>query len=103
MDSQSRNDLFHPCDETTSPQLQQLNCPPYRNVKDIDLNIYNRWGNLVFHTTDRDINWDGTEQKSGNRCPDGTYYYTCKVNFYRLQGVETVELHGVVEIISSVK
>jgi gliding motility-associated-like protein len=97
------NDLFHPCDQTTDAQLQQLNCPPYRNVKDIDLNVYNRWGTLVFHTTDRDINWDGKEEKSGNPCPDGTYYYTCRVNFYRLQGVESVDLHGTVEIIGSSK
>ena len=97
------NDFFHPCDVTTSQDLQQTNCPPYRNVKDIDLNIYNRWGTLVFHTTDKDINWDGKDQKSGNPCSDGVYYYTCKVNFYRLNGVETADLHGTIELIGSLK
>ncbi|MFM7728941.1 MAG: gliding motility-associated C-terminal domain-containing protein, partial [Flavobacteriales bacterium] len=93
------NDVFHPCDETTASELQQINCPPYRNVRDVDMRIFNRWGRLVFSTTDRDINWDGTEMQSGNKCADGTYYYTCKVNFFRLQGVETVELHGTVLLI----
>lgn len=93
------NDLFHPCDSTTSPELQETNCPPYRNVKDIDLKIFNRWGVLVFETTDRDVNWDGTELQSGAECPDGVYFYTCKVNFYRLNGTEPVELNGYVHLL----
>jgi gliding motility-associated-like protein len=97
------NDLFHPCDSTTSQELQQTNCPPYRNVKDIELFIFNRWGKQVFTTTDRDINWDGKDQESGAMCSDGVYYYTCKVNFYRLQGVETIDLHGTVQLLSGVK
>jgi gliding motility-associated-like protein len=97
------NDLFHPCDSTTELALQQLNCPPYRNVKDIDLHIYNRWGRQVFHTTDRDINWDGKDEKTGLLCSDGVYYYTCEVNFYRLDGVETEKLHGTVQLMGSSK
>lgn len=97
------NDLFHPCDSTTALDLQLTNCPPYRNVKDIDLIIYNRWGKQVFATTDRDINWDGTDQSTGQLCSDGVYYYTCTVNFYRLQGVEAVELHGTVQLLSGLK
>jgi gliding motility-associated-like protein len=97
------NDLLHPCDSTTALDLQLTNCPPYRNVKDIELIVFNRWGKQVFSTTDRDINWDGLDQQSGILCSDGVYYYTCKVNFYRLQGVETVELHGKVQLISGLK
>ncbi len=93
------NDLFHPCDSTTTQELQQVNCPPYRNVKDIDLHIFNRWGTEVFSTTDRDINWDGIDMNSGKKCSDGVYYYTCLVNFFRLEGVETVELHGTIQLI----
>ncbi len=95
------NDLFHPCDETTSQQLQETNCPPYKNVKDILIKIYNRWGTLVFESTDRDINWDGTERESGKECTDGVYYYTCLVNFYRVDGVEPVQLKGYVHLLRS--
>ncbi len=93
------NDLFHPCDQTTSEDLQKKNCPPYKNVKDVVMKIFNRWGNLVFETTDKDILWDGKNKDSGNDCPDGVYYYVCKVNFYRLNGTETQELHGHVQLL----
>ncbi|HNQ61352.1 MAG TPA: gliding motility-associated C-terminal domain-containing protein, partial [Bacteroidia bacterium] len=96
-----RNDLFHPCDETTAQALQEKNCPAYKNVKDIAIKIYNRWGTLVFETTDKDINWDGREQKSGKECPEGVYYYTCIVNFYRVGGVEPFELKGYVHLLRS--
>jgi gliding motility-associated-like protein len=92
------NDLFHPCDSTTEASMQQLNCPPYRNVKDIDLHIYNRWGRQVFHTDDRDINWDGKDESSGQVCSDGIYYYTCEVRFFTLNGIETAKLHGTLQI-----
>lgn len=95
------NDLFHPCDHTTSQQLQETNCPPYKNVKDIDIKIYNRWGTLVFETTDRDVNWDGKDINSGKDCSEGVYYYTCLVNFYRVRGVEPIQLKGYVHLIRS--
>ncbi len=93
------NDLFHPCDLTTDPDFQKKNCPPYKNVKDIDIKIFNRWGNLEFETSNKDVNWNGTNQSSGKECPDGVYYYICKVNFYRLNGTETKELHGFVHLV----
>ncbi len=94
-----RNDLFHPCDSTTTQELQKKNCPPYKNVKDIEIKIYNRWGTLVFESTDKDINWDGKDQNSGTDCSEGVYFYTCLVNFYRVQGVESVQLNGYVHLI----
>jgi gliding motility-associated-like protein len=35
--------------------------------------IYNRWGNTVFRTTDRNTGWDGT--LNGKSCTYGTYVY----------------------------
>jgi gliding motility-associated-like protein len=93
------NDFFHPCDSTTSEELQEKNCPPYKNVKDIDMKIYNRWGNLVFETNDKDVNWDGKNKYSKGECPDGVYYYTCVVNFYRLNGTESKNLNGYIHLI----
>jgi gliding motility-associated-like protein len=93
------NDFFHPCDSTTAEQLQKKNCPAYKNVKDIDIKIYDRWGLLMFQTTDRDINWDGKNQKTKGDCPESVYYYTCKVNFFRLNGTETMELHGFIHLL----
>lgn len=94
-----KNDLWHPCDSTTSRELQEKNCPPYKNVKDILLKVYNRWGNLVFETTDKDVNWDGKHKDSGEPCKDGVYYYTCDVNFFRVSGEETVQINGYVHLL----
>ncbi|HWB64634.1 MAG TPA: gliding motility-associated C-terminal domain-containing protein, partial [Chitinophagales bacterium] len=55
------NDKFHPF-------------LPYRFVPKIEMKIYNRWGELMFETTDPMINWDGTD-KSGNKVGDGVYLY----------------------------
>ena len=42
-------------------------------VKSINLQIFNKWGNLVFETNDLDFQWDGTYQNNGEVCPQGAY------------------------------
>jgi len=49
-----------------------------RFIERIELEVYNRWGQLVFETNDPDINWDGTNL-SGKDLADGVYYYTCQI------------------------
>jgi len=71
---------------------------PYRQVESIDLKIYDRWGVLVFETTDPDIMWDGRDRNSGKLCTDGVYYYTCRVNEIRLQGIVPRQLKGFVHL-----
>jgi gliding motility-associated-like protein len=48
---------------------------PYRFVNRIEMKIHNRWGNLVFETTDPMINWDGTDL-AGNELSEGVYFYS---------------------------
>ena len=72
---------------------------PYDNVEGVDFYIYNRWGRLVFKTTDPDIHWDGKDMNSHQPSSDGTYYYVCYVRLYTLVGVVTKELHGTVTVI----
>ena len=72
---------------------------PYRGVKMIDLQIFNRWGQVVFQTNDPDINWNGTHKESNEPVPDGVYYYLCTVNYARLQGNTTEQLNGYVHIL----
>jgi len=71
---------------------------PYRGVKSIDLQVYNRWGQTVFSTQDPDILWNGTLNNNGEACPDGVYFYSCIVTFARLMGDEPVVLKGYVHI-----
>lgn len=73
---------------------------PYKYIKDIELKIFDRWGVLVFETTDPKIKWDGKYAKENKLLSDGVYYYVCKVNSIRLTGIDTIDLHGFVHLIS---
>jgi gliding motility-associated-like protein len=44
-----------------------------KNVTSIQLDVYNRWGELVFETTDLRGAWDGTFK--GRKCDMGVYIY----------------------------
>ena len=43
-------------------------------VSDINLEVFNRWGQLVYEATNYDNSWEGTDQ-SGNVLPEGGYMY----------------------------
>lgn len=78
------NDFFHPF--------------PYKYVESIDIKIYNRWGELVFETTNPDIAWDGTDMNTKKVLSSGVYFYVCTVNEIRLRGIEPRILKGNVTI-----
>ncbi|TNE67886.1 MAG: gliding motility-associated C-terminal domain-containing protein [Bacteroidetes bacterium] len=74
--------------------------PNWRFVERIDMQIFNRWGNVVFETTDPSINWNG-RNSAGNEVAEGTYLYVCKVYERRVDGVvlRPDVLSGYIEII----
>lgn len=74
---------------------------PYKYIKDIDLQIFDRWGALVFKTTDKKILWDGTNQVTKKKCDDGVYYYKCSVNEIRLEPKDPILLKGFIHIMGS--
>ena len=78
------NDIYHPY--------------PYQFVDHVDMTITNRWGKVVFQTSDPDLNWDGTDQSSGTQLPDGVYFYQCTVYEHRLTGPETRDIEGYITI-----
>lgn len=90
---------FTPNDDGTNDMFQPYQ--PYHNVQKIDMTIYNRWGRKVFHTEDPDINWDGHDYLSKEKCSDGTYYYSCDVYLYSIKGVVIRPLHGTITMITS--
>jgi gliding motility-associated-like protein len=73
---------------------------PYCFIESIDLKIFNRWGELVFTSTDPNINWDG-KNSNGKMLAAGTYYYTCKVFEQRVTGTVPAPdlLRGYIDII----
>lgn len=69
-------------------------------VESVVFEVFNRWGGLVFTTTDPELNWDGTNL-NGEELASGTYFYVCRVFEERLDGVsESSEpLRGYIELI----
>jgi gliding motility-associated-like protein len=45
-------------------------------VTDFSVFIYNRWGELIFHSTDKNFKWDG--RFNGKDAPGGTYAYVIR-------------------------
>lgn len=46
---------------------------PVFAIRNFSLQIYDRWGTLVFQTSDPYFTWDGNRQ--GNACPEGVYAF----------------------------
>ena len=57
-------------DEFNHQLVSCLNGIEYFNF---EMKIYNRWGQIVFVTNDKNQFWDGTY--NGKNLPIGTYYY----------------------------
>ncbi len=72
---------------------------PYSGVEKIDLQIVNRWGNLIFSTQDPAIKWDGKIQGTNESVSDGVYYYVCDVYELTLNGTVKRTLKGSITVI----
>ncbi|NMB72095.1 MAG: gliding motility-associated C-terminal domain-containing protein, partial [Bacteroidales bacterium] len=72
-------------------------------VQKVDMKIYNRWGNLVFQTSDPDIKWDGRSMQRGKIVSSGVYYYVCDVYEPRLNGLVVRNLVGFIHVYSNEK
>lgn len=68
-------------DENSLFRLYTINVYEHFQIR-----IYNRFGALVFSSTDPHFEWDGT-MADGRICPQGTYVYVCH---YRKPGAYTV-------------
>lgn len=84
--------VFTPNDDGKNEYFSPL--VPYRQIESIELAIYNRWGQIVYETTEPSIGWDGVHKDSNEPVPSGVYYYVCTVNTIRLSGIEPVVLKG---------
>lgn len=71
---------------------------PYKFVESVEIKIFNRWGNLVFESTDPDILWDGKNQQSNKMCSNGTYYYICTVNEIYFEGIQPRVIKGFIHL-----
>lgn len=69
-----------------------------KQIKDIELNIYNRWGQLVYQTSDPYFTWDGKVLQTKMLCSEGTYFYTCTVNEKRVKPRKPRLLKGFIQV-----
>ncbi len=72
------------------------------DIGDIDLQIYNRWGTMVFQTTDIDefasTGWDGRDRNSGQLCSDGVYFYFCRFTPLNFSTPVVHEINGFIHL-----
>ena len=47
------------------------------NIMSFHMNIVNRWGEIIYSTTEMNKFWDGKFQ--GRRVPEGNYFYTIDI------------------------
>ena len=66
--------VFSPDGDNTNDVFQVMG----RGLEHITIEIYNRWGQLVFEAPHLNESWDGTYR--GQPCPVGTYVYQLKVD-----------------------
>ncbi len=70
-----------------------------RQIKEIDLVIFDRWGNLVYKTKDPYFKWDGTSLQSKQIVSEGTFFYICDVFEPRLKGIVKRNLKGYMQVV----
>ena len=73
-----------------------------RFIERVNFKLYNRWGNLIFETSNPQINWDGNTS-SGQQVDEGVYHYVCEVFERSISGLEQRSdlLEGFVQLIRS--
>jgi gliding motility-associated-like protein len=84
---------FNP--KSTNSEANKIWRPVHLYVEDASyfLEIYDRWGNLVFSTNDETKGWDG--KVSGNYVPSGAYIYQLK---YRSKQGEVIQKRGSITV-----
>ncbi|MEM6358769.1 MAG: PKD-like domain-containing protein, partial [Bacteroidota bacterium] len=65
---------FDPLDPGTAGNINDVFLPITEGVVEFQMVIFDRWGNLVFESNDRNFGWDGYDSK-GNLFPAGVYVY----------------------------
>lgn len=82
------NDFFFPIRDSNGD-------PIFRDISTFSIEVYNRWGRVVYATEDVDdfVNkgWDGTDRTTNLPCAEGVYFYICRYNAQTL-GVSPEEV-----------
>ncbi|MCW3104226.1 MAG: hypothetical protein JWO09_2666, partial [Bacteroidetes bacterium] len=52
-------------------------------IKKYEMSIYDRWGNLIFHTDDINTHWDGKANHGSETAQEDVYVYVVKLSDYK--------------------
>jgi len=80
--------LVEACSELWMPNIFTPNGDAYNprflpkviagEILSYSIEIYNRWGKLVYTSEDINEGWDGALFNKGNDCPDGVYFFVVR-------------------------
>lgn len=68
-------------------------------IEQFKMVVFNRWGNVVFETSDPLLYWDGKDRLSHLDCSQGTYFYICDFSYQGVTGIENMRLQGSITIV----
>ncbi len=68
-----------------------------RNIHDLTIWIYNRWGEIIYQSSNIDFKWDGRDSK-GNFVPIGTYIYLIEYHSETAPAI-TQQKTGIINIV----
>ena len=72
---------------------------PWKFIDSVQVDIFNRYGVLVYQTNDPWIRWDGTYLETGEPMPDGVYFFTATAYTRRLEGIVEERFAGEVTLV----
>jgi len=81
--SDGLNDTFHPIG---------------KGIEKLSMQIFNRWGTMVFETSSPETGWDGTYK--GSLCPEETYVFKAS---YKIIGGEEKQVTGTITLLRGTK
>lgn len=88
--------IFSPNEDLVNDEFRAF---PWKFVDSVNVVIYNRWGEIVFQTSDPLIDWDGTYLETGELLPEGVYFYSATVYTRRLQGIVIEQFSGQINMV----
>lgn len=61
-----------------------------KGIKELEILIYDRWGEKIYHGKGLDAGWNGRRNNVGTPCPQGVYTYKVLVEYYTGKNVQFV-------------
>jgi gliding motility-associated-like protein len=58
------------------------------DLLEYEIKIFNRWGEMVFQSTDPAMPWMGNHKSGEYFCPDGVYQYVARIKGFNTDAVE---------------